>query len=372
MNTRWMKFSLATFAILAVSCLLTRPSAWNVKADTAGRIIPTGDTLEPRFDHTATLLPNGKVLIAAGMARNGLAEPTAELYDPGTGRFTLAGKLAAPRGWGSTATLLRDGKVLIAGGASGSWCDASCYLSSAELYDPSAATFTRIVDMTAPRAGARAVLLQNGDVLIVGGNITSDDAPVSTAELYNPSTGTFSRTGSMLNGGPTTLVPLRNGRVLTFNHSGAELYDPPSGRFSAEGNFLTSRGKFGTVLLPDGRILVVGGQVDGAQGPRTSTTEIFNPATEEFTAGPRMTFERYKLMTAVVELPNGKTLIGGGTDQPEVYDPASNSFRPVAGSKLDGYCFSTATLLPNGDVLLVGGYNTTTWTAVDHAWLYVP
>jgi hypothetical protein len=148
--------------------------------------VPTGDTVEPRFDHTAPLLPNGKVLIAAGIARNGLIEPTAELFDLGTGKFASAGKLQSPGGSGVTATLLRSGEALFAGGASTSWCNVSCFLTTAELYHPSSGTFTPVGSMTARLAGANATLLQNGDVLIVGGNDLSGDNSVATAELYHP------------------------------------------------------------------------------------------------------------------------------------------------------------------------------------------
>ena len=173
------------------SCGDLAPSAADssntLNADIVGRVVPTGNTLEPRFDHTATLLPNGKVLIAAGMARNGVIEPTAELYDPQSqANLSARGEMLSPRGWGVTATLLHSGEVLIAGGGSGSWCDVSCYLASAELYDPSSGTFTAVGNMTMRRAGASAILLQTGDVLIVGGNETSDNEQVASAELYHP------------------------------------------------------------------------------------------------------------------------------------------------------------------------------------------
>jgi hypothetical protein len=366
MNIRWSKVAVLAFTVLAAIWSFGRRTVQPVSADNVGRIVPTDDTLKPRFDHTATLLPNGKVLIAAGMARNGLAEPTAELYDTSTGRFTLAGKLASPRGWGATATLLRDGKVLIAGGASGSWCSSSCYLATAELYDPAANSFTPIGNMIEQRAGARAIRLRNGNVLIVGGNISSRQ----TAELYDPASRTFSRTGSPL-AGATTLLPLEDSDVLALSNSGAEIYDTSTGRFAPAGNFPARHGKFGAALMPDGRVLVVGGQLDGALG-ELDTTEIYDFATRAFLPGPVMNFKRYKLMKAIVSLSNGEILIAGGADHPELYNPLSNSFRPVSGAMLDGYCFSTATQLPNGEVLLTGGYNTSTWVAVDHAWLYQP
>jgi hypothetical protein len=133
---------LILIALLVGHWFLLLGPALSVSADSAGRVVPTGNTVEPRFDHTATLLPDGKVLIAAGMARNGVIDPTAEVYDPHAGQFITAGKMQAPRGWGVTATLLLNGKVLLAGGASASYCGVSCYLANAELYDPVSRTFS--------------------------------------------------------------------------------------------------------------------------------------------------------------------------------------------------------------------------------------
>jgi len=357
--------------LLACSLLLLARPTQTVNADTAGRIVPTGDTVLPRFDHTATLLPNGKVLIAAGMARNGVIEPTAELYDPRTGKFTGAGKLRSTRGWGVTATRLRNGKVLLAGGASASYCDASCYLATAELYDPPSNTFTPVGNMTMPRAGGNAILLQDDDVLIVGGNDLSG-GHTATAELYHPATGTFSATGGMHSEGASALVLLNNGKVLAVKDSGAELYDPATGRFTAAGNFALARTKFGVALLPDGKVLIAGGQTGGAWGQRTATTNLYDPASGSFTRGPEMSFTRFKLKKAVVPLGSGQVLIAGGAEQPEIYDEASNSFHAATGSRLDSYYFSTATRLTNGDVLIVGGYSRPGGSAVNHAWLYEP
>ena len=358
--------------VLAFSCFLAPLPTPTVNADTAGRIVPTGNTVEPRFGHTATLLPNGKVLIAAGMARNGVIQPTAELYDPHTGKFVSAGKMQSPRGWGATATLLRSGKVLLAGGGSGSWCDASCYLASAELYDPSAGTFTPVGSMTARRAGANAILLQNGDVLIVGGDAASGGEHVASAELYHPSTGTFSVTGSMHSEGASVLVLLKSGKVFAVNDSGGELYDPSTGRFTVAGNFRIAREKYGAAVLPDGRLLIAGGQIGGAWGPKSSATNIYDPASGAFTPGPEMSFTRFKLKKAIVPLGDGRILIAGGAEQPEIYDTASNSFHSATGSRLDSYYFSTATRLSNGEVLIVGGYARPGGPAVNHAWLYQP
>lgn len=356
-------------SIFASGLLLSFRAPQTVRANSPGRIVATGNTIEPRFDHTATLLSNGKVLIAAGMAQNGVIEPDAEIYDPHTGKFTNAGSIKSPRGWGVMATLLKDGNVLIAGGASASYCDSSCYLATAEIYDPASGTFTAVGNMTTRRAGANATLLQNGDVLIVGGEASGHNA---TAELYHPATRTFSATGSMHSDGASVLVPLKNRNVLAFTESGAELYDPSTGHFTAAGHLAIARTKFGAASLPDGKLLVAGGQIGGPWGLKTATTNIYDPASGAFTSGPQMKFTRFKLKKAVVPVDGGRVLIAGGAEQPEIYDPASNSFLSTTGVSLDSYYFSTATQLLNGEVLIVGGYSKPGGSAVNHAWLYQP
>jgi hypothetical protein len=373
MKTLPDRFVVLVLAALGASFFAMYLPSSAVMASAGGGVVATGDTAVPRFDHTATLLSNGKVLIAGGMARNGVPEPTAEVYDPATRRFTPVGKMASPRGWGATATLLPNGKVLLTGGATGSWCSPLCYLATTELYDPATGTFSPTGNMTKPRAGAFAVLLHTGNVLIIGGEADSDDGSRVTAELYDSLRGVFSPAGSMSKAmGVSATVVLKSGKVLVVGDT-AEIYDPSTGRFTSSGRMITPRGKVGATLLPDGKVLIVGGQVDGAWGPRIATTEIYDPQTGTFTSGPTMNFSRYKLRNGVVLLSNGRIFVAGGADTPEVYDPATSSFRPTAGSKLDGFCFSTATLLNNGDVLMVGGYGYHPGDgAVNHAWLYHP
>src|SRR5882672_576034 len=138
----------SVFVLLAVSTL--PPTV------TAGSVVPTGNPAVARFSHTATLLPNHKVLIAGGMERNGVWLDSAELYDPASGRFTAADKMSSRRA-GATATLLPNGKVLIAGGNDGSGGS----LASAEIYDPAMNAFVRANDMNSPRGSAAAILLKN-------------------------------------------------------------------------------------------------------------------------------------------------------------------------------------------------------------------
>jgi hypothetical protein len=165
---------------------------------TTGTFTETGDMNYPRAKNTATLLPSGGVLVAGGSGSDGTGPwlATAELYDPSTGTFALTGSMAQARG-SHTATLLFDGRVLIAGGLI-----AAEALDEAEIYDPSTRAFTRTGDMTQPggRADHTATLLANGQVLMAGGESTeSSTGPSSliSAELFDPSSGTFSATGNM-------------------------------------------------------------------------------------------------------------------------------------------------------------------------------
>src|SRR5262249_18932961 len=157
-----------------------------------------------RSSHTATLLPNGTVLIAGGAL--GLS---AELYDPSTGTFTATGNMIIPNRFSLSATLLPNGKVLIAGGAS---CPASpgpCTpLASAELYAPATGMFTPTGSMTSAQRASSATLLPNGKVFVA--------ADGDHAELYDPGTGTFARTGSYAdtNSSWDAATLLLDGRVL--------------------------------------------------------------------------------------------------------------------------------------------------------------
>jgi Kelch motif len=278
---------------------------------TAGTIITTGQMTVARFDHAAVLLPTGRVLIVGGLARNGIAQPSAELFDPTTGRFTATGKPLAQHGWGVTATLLGDGKVLVAGGGSFG-CDSPCSTASAELYDPATGTFALTGKMTVPRAEARTVLLRTGDVLLVGGTPVTETNPVLSAELYHPSTGTFTLLGATHLTDATQITLLNDGRALVVSSTGTDYYDPSTQRFTSTGTMTVPRGKFGGALLPDGRVLVAGGQIGGAWGPRVASTQIYDPQAARFHPGPDLNENRFKLSKAVVSLNDGRVLIAGG------------------------------------------------------------
>src|SRR5207253_189440 len=169
----------------------------------------TGSLATARYFHTATLLPNGKVLVAGGDG-DGPSQESAELYDPASGTWTASGSLGAARD-APAATLLPNGKVVVAGVFNGIF-DTGFNLASAELYDPASGTWTATGSLGAARSDHTATLLPNGKVLAAGG---FGAGYLSSAELYDPASGTWSATGSFTTGRNehrATLLP--NGKVL--------------------------------------------------------------------------------------------------------------------------------------------------------------
>jgi WD40 repeat protein len=227
-----------------------------------GSFQPTGSMAEERGGHTATLLADGKVLIAGGgkddggFSQLGEGSVAAEVYDPATGTFISTGNMTEGR-VGHTATLLGDGKVLITGG----WTSAGP-IGGAELYDPSTGAFSPTGTMTSARGSHTATLLHDGRVLITGGAFDQTDAGSDTSEIYDPNTGSFVATGNLevarrLH--TATLLP--NGTVLVVGggSKAAELYDPATSSFSPVGITEVSRSAHSATLLQNGRVIVVGG-----------------------------------------------------------------------------------------------------------------
>jgi len=339
---------------------------------------PTGNLAVARGLHTATLLPNNKVLVAYGSNSSKYSVGTGyvglssiEVYDPGTSAFTEIVGDSGNGIYGHAATLLPNGKVLLAGGFVNSVWDYSGISGSyngAILYDSASGVFSGTGNLTANRGGHTATLLANGKVLITGG---ADQDPTGTglasAELYDPSTGNFTPTGSMAVGRYMhTATLLQNGKVLIAGgaltstsdpDATAEVYDPATGAFTMTGAMATAHEQHTATLLSDGRVLIVGGITStgtGALQP-TANVEVYDPSTGAFSVTGSMAEPR-TLHTATL-LPSGKVLVAGGGDEnstAEVYDPATGAFSITGGMEI-GRSGHTATLLPNGSVLVAGG-----------------
>ena len=341
----------------------------------SSRFTPTGSLHEARGLHTATLLPDNKVLVAYGSNSSAYTDATGyvglssiEVYDAGTGTFTEIVGDAGGGTFGHTATLLPNGKVLLAGGFVNSVWDygSSTSDNGASLYDSVTGVFSVTGNMTASRGGHTATLLPNGKVLIAGG---ADQDPTGTglasAELYDPSTGTFTQTGSMAVGRFLhTATQLQNGKVLIVGGAltsasdpvaTAEVYDPATGIFTMTGAMATAREQHTATLLADGRVLIVGGTTSAGAGDPTATAEDYDPSTGSFSVTGSMA-EARTFHTATL-LPSGEVLVAGGGDEnftAEVYDPATGAFSITGGMEI-GRSGHTATLLPNGRVLVTGG-----------------
>jgi hypothetical protein len=215
-----------------------------------GTFSPTGSMTTARAFHTATLLADGRVLVAGGSpAAWGTTAhlASAEIYDPKAGTFTPTGPMTGGRDF-NTATLLADGRVLLAGGSSGSQLDvpsaAKEDVATAEIFDPKTGTFALTGQMMDGREYHTATLLSDGRVLVVGGGGDYVNRLfLVSAELFDPKTGTFTATGSLATARTYQATALLDdGRVLVTGGYGAvaplasaEIYDPRSGTFGPAG-----------------------------------------------------------------------------------------------------------------------------------------
>lgn len=342
----------------------TRPSRSTPATDTMWT--PAAPMLEIRFGETATLLPDGDVLVVGGRsdwAGHGFTRATAELFDPATGRWTQTGSLGSAR-QGQIAILLASGKVLVAGGDASGGSPASS-LVSAELYDPRTGTWAYTGHLMSAREGATATRLPDGRVLVTGGFSSLAGGPIASAEIYDPATGAWTVTRAMTVGrqGHTATL-LSNGTVLVAGggccdqaaRASAEVYDPVTGAWTATGALHSARLYHSAITLSDQKVLVYGGDNRSDHGPVT-TAELYDPATRIWvtTGSPSSPGNLFESQGAVigqaVRLRDETIFAAAGSS--ERYDPMSGSWTAAGGLKGDLYTYvHTATMLADGRVLV--------------------
>jgi uncharacterized delta-60 repeat protein len=313
-----------------------------------------------RFNHSATLLPNGTALVAGGTSDGTTSLADAETFDLNTGSWTTANSLNSAR-YSHTATLLTSGEVLIAGGL-----DNNQAFSSVERFNPAVGVWTNTGSLLTPTTYMRDILLANGKVLVidVGGRSAEIYDPATGHWAATAGLGTFrvDFSATLLPNGKVLVAGGYNGNLQYVTT--AQLYNPATGTWTPTGSLHHQRGYHAATLLADGEVLVAGG-ID-AFGSGTATAELYNPTTGVWTVTAPLSTNRYNAIAQL--LPNGKVLVTGGNTAPgfyltssELYDPATGTwtntgslnFARTAGT----FRFhATATLLPNGRVLAAGGF----------------
>ena len=347
-----------------------------------------------RTGHTATLLNDGRVLVAGGVAgaRGGEGITSVEIFDPATGHWTLAAPLHAPRA-GHNATRLADGRVLVLGGHDTYESHVWTIDNTGEIYDPGSDTWASVAGPLTPRDYYSVTLLADGRVLVVGG-VDASDSALGSCELYDPATGKWTETGSLPPRVRHTLPPpwgtrayghtatlLADGRVLLAGGydsdvemapvSEADVYDPATGQWTMA-EMGASRVYHTATLLADGRVMVTGGDWPNCGGGAgcldgvVMTTEIYDPRTNGWSAGPPLRAPRESYTATLLR--DGSLLLVGGTRN----NPGSPYSWTVLGevdtSPAPGAPFisapslhtpregHTTTLLADGSVLAVGGW----------------
>ena len=333
------------------------------------------------------------------MTGGGETDNSAEFYDTNTRKWEPSGELIEGRA-AHTATLLKDGRVLVAGGS-----DHVGSKSHTEIYDPQTRRWIRsdTIDnwrnasgMNISRSDHSATLLENGNVLVVGGRtrLASDNIGgiggvgfVSKSEIYNINQGEWTFANEVNEARAGHVAILANGRVFIFGgiatvltdeldprgdklralvyRDTVEEFDPVTNQWKIRGKMLVPRWKHTATLLENGKILIVGGQNDSGV---LNSAEIFDPVKGESEEVENMLTKRSDHVAVLLN--NQDVLILGGTDKTtEVYDHRSNIWKSVANLSIN-LARPHAVLLTNGSVLVVGGYSN--GVSKKESYIYIP
>jgi len=359
-------------------------------ADAADPNAPGGTLVTPRTDHTATLLADGRVLLAGGYDGALAATVSAEIYNSTTNTWTATSNLNQGRRDHGTV-LLSDGRALSMGGSTTG--DVSTVTTSAEIYNSATGLWTVTPDMITARSFFDPVLLANGKVLVAGGHIAGPPFETASRELYDPTSGTWSATGSLLQ--PRTqyhATLLADGRVLVaggFNQTAgliaqSELYDPATGTWSSSGSLNIPRDSNVQVRLADGRVLVAGGikrfGFETHPPKITASAEIYDPVTGIWSPTGSLNTPRIDFTANLLN--DGRIFAAGGWDigatggPPQVYSsieeyaPSTGRWRTLRNTLAAPRFAHTATNLLDGSLIIAGGRDST-FTLIPTAELFV-
>lgn len=267
----------------------------------------------------AVTLPNGKILIAGGRNQDDLYSSL--LYDPVTGQWSITGSLP----WAADGVgvyLLNNGKALACGGYNQY---TKKYVSSCAIYNPQTERWTQVKDMLNSRQGHSGVVLPDGRVLMAGGSSTDSTAGtigvISASEIYDPERDEWSPTGSLNQArGNHLVVLLNNGKVLAIGGmqmgnpqqalSSTELYDPATGTWTMTGSLPEAKGRSSGLLLPDGRVLNVGGRTVGPGWKSSASCEIYDPVTGLWSPIARLNVPRDHHGIALLK--DNRVIVAGG------------------------------------------------------------
>lgn len=345
---------------------------------TYGTVAPIGKMHVKRSVHTATLLKDGRIFLAGGIFKAvGIEEnnSSTEFYNPATNSFSPGPRMSIKRA-GHTATLLSNGNILITGGFNNEG-----FLKSAELFNVNTGKFEAVNGMLSePRAAHTATLLQDGRIVILGGANGGVKAN-QHIDIYAPGINSISKINSLITArtGHTATL-LNDGRVLIAGGSEnwrsnvlntCEVFDAATNTVSEITNLHLVRNKHAAVRLQDGKVLIIAGSDDAEViGGRYRTCEIFDPITNTFQLLKiKLADNRFKITNAADILPNGNIIIAGDGKYVEVFDVKSKEFHTVKGSLEDAWMYPTVTTLPDGKVLIAGGYNGS-MEPTNKAWIY--
>jgi N-acetylneuraminic acid mutarotase len=347
--------------------------------------LPTGGMNVARYGHTATRLQDGRVLAVGGCTGTLACTRSAEIYDPGTGAWTLAAELPNGERMGHTATLLQDGSVLVAGGYLPVGT-LPTYYSTAYRYIPAENRWVQTANdmMNGKRSQHSAVLLRSGQVLVVGGYRNAPivgETYLDTSELYTPADNSWSTTGDnwKINYGRSRMSAVLDGQgnyILLGGYNGTAAWDAvyrdinnPSDTWHSSNYMASARMAAAAVMLPSGVILIAGGLNDSGSVVNTAEVTQFTTGTAE-NNGPYNVALQGLAFSSATMLPSGDIMITGGADE---FDQVSKPCHTHVHLWLHdmevmddmpslnvGRCGHTTTLLPDGRVVVMGGHSSTT------------